>query len=106
MENCREELHALLQEQRLAGASLLVFANKQDIMGSMSDAEIKEALDLPSIRSHHWKIQPCSAVTGENVQAGLEWAVSDVAKRVYWGVIEEKAPNVIVLSKPEKASLA
>ncbi|KEP55694.1 putative GTP-binding ADP-ribosylation factor-like protein Arl2 [Rhizoctonia solani 123E] len=103
MDDCREELHALLQEQRLAGATLLVFANKQDITGSMSDAEIKEALDLPAIRSHHWKIQPCSAVTGENVQAGLEWAVSDVAQRVYWGVIEGKSPNA-VSSKPEKAS--
>ncbi|CAE7187438.1 unnamed protein product [Rhizoctonia solani] len=44
MDDCREELHALLQEQRLAGASLLVFANKQDITGSMSDAEIKEVV--------------------------------------------------------------
>ncbi|CAE6443571.1 unnamed protein product [Rhizoctonia solani] len=105
MEDCREELHTLLQEQRLAGSSLLVFANKQDIMGSMSDAEIKEALDLPSIRSHRWKIQPCSAVTGENVQAGLEWAVSDVAQRVYWGVIEADTPNAIVPPKPEKALL-
>ncbi|CAE6429523.1 hypothetical protein ACGC1H_000907 [Rhizoctonia solani] len=106
MDDCREELHALLQEQRLAGATLLVFANKQDITGSMSDAEIKEALDLPAIRSHHWKIQPCSAVTGENVQAGLEWAVSDVAQRVYWGVIEERAPTATISSKPEKASLS
>ena len=103
MEDCREELHALLQEQRLAGASLLVFANKQDITGSMSDAEIKAALDLPEIRSHHWKIQPCSAVTGENVQTGLEWAVSDVAQRVYWGVVDDHTlsrvsaePGVIV----------
>ncbi|CAE6405071.1 unnamed protein product [Rhizoctonia solani] len=99
MENCHEELHALLQEQRLAGASLLVFANKQDIIGSMSDAEIKEALDLPSIRSHRWRIQPCSAVTGENVQAGLEWAVSDVAQRVYWGVMDESAPNATAPAK-------
>ncbi|CAE6485419.1 unnamed protein product [Rhizoctonia solani] len=104
MGDCREELHALLQEQRLAGASLLVFANKQDIVGSMSDAEIKEALDLPSIRSHHWRIQSCSAITGENVQAGLEWAVSDVARRVYWGVIEENAPNAIAPSNPRAAS--
>ncbi|CAE6534476.1 unnamed protein product [Rhizoctonia solani] len=106
MDDCREELHALLQEQRLAGASLLVFANKQDITGSMSDAEIKEALDLPAIRSHHWKIQPCSAVTGENVRTGLEWAVSDVAQRVYWGVIEEKAPNATISPQTEKISLA
>jgi ADP-ribosylation factor family len=29
--------------QRLAGASLLVFANKQDIQGSMTDQEIEQA---------------------------------------------------------------
>jgi hypothetical protein len=29
--------------QRLAGASLLVFANKQDIQGSMTDKEIEQA---------------------------------------------------------------
>ncbi|KAG9103031.1 ADP-ribosylation factor-like protein 2 [Ceratobasidium sp. 370] len=88
MNDCREELHALLQEQRLAGASLLVFANKQDITGSMTDEEIKRALDLPSIRSHRWRIQACSAYTGDNVHSGLEWAVSEVAQRVYWGVVE------------------
>lgn len=30
-----------IRQKRLAGASLLIFANKQDITGSMSDAEIK-----------------------------------------------------------------
>jgi ADP-ribosylation factor-like protein 2 len=29
--------------QRLAGASLLIFANKQDIQGSMTDQEIEQA---------------------------------------------------------------
>lgn len=29
--------------QRLAGASLLVFANKQDIQGSMTDKDIEQA---------------------------------------------------------------
>ncbi|KAF8607775.1 putative ADP-ribosylation factor-like 2 [Ceratobasidium sp. AG-I] len=93
MNDCREELHVLLQEQRLAGSSLLIFANKQDITGSMSDAEIKIALDLPSIRSHSWRIQACSALTGENVHSGLEWAVSDVAQRVYYGVVDEKTQS-------------
>jgi hypothetical protein len=40
--------------QRLAGASLLVFANKEDLPGSMTDAEIRDVwlsflLPLPSI---------------------------------------------------------
>ena len=59
MQDCKDELHNLLQEdvsepngpvvctqlsvtQRLAGASLLVFANKQDIQGSLRDHEIEE----------------------------------------------------------------
>ena len=61
MEDCREELHSLIQEdvctrcpyhlnlhpdntlkQRLTGASLLIYANKQDLDGAMSADEIRE----------------------------------------------------------------
>ncbi|KAN0097862.1 ADP-ribosylation factor family domain containing protein [Tylopilus felleus] len=84
IQDCKEELHNLLLEDRLSGASLLVFANKQDIQGSMSDDEIRELLDLPGIKSHHWKIRPCSAVTGQNLVAGLDWVVHDVAHRLYY----------------------
>ncbi|KAI9063503.1 GTP-binding protein [Trametes sanguinea] len=84
MQDCKEELHSLLQEDRLAGASLLIFANKQDIQGSMSSAEIRNALDLQSIKSHHWRILPCSAVTGQNLVEGLDWVVEDVANRLYY----------------------
>src|SRR5216684_123271 len=41
---CLETSPAMsLSLQRLAGASLLVFANKQDIQGSMTDREIEQA---------------------------------------------------------------
>ena len=33
MEDCKKELQALLGEERLLGATLLVFANKQDLPG-------------------------------------------------------------------------
>ncbi|TFY65971.1 hypothetical protein EVG20_g5118 [Dentipellis fragilis] len=84
MRDCKEELHSLLLEDRLAGASLLVFANKQDIQGSMSDREIEEALDLRSIKSHEWTIWSCSAVTGKNLLQGLDWVVNNVASRIYY----------------------
>ncbi|KXN84213.1 ADP-ribosylation factor-like protein 2 [Leucoagaricus sp. SymC.cos] len=87
MRDCKEELHRLLTEDRLAGASLLVFANKQDLQGSVTDAEIRQALDLDSIRSHNWKILSCSAVTGENLISGLDWVVNDVAGRLYYSSI-------------------
>ncbi|GJE84826.1 GTP-binding protein [Phanerochaete sordida] len=85
MDDCKAELHSLLLEDRLAGASLLILANKQDIQGSMSTTEIRNALDLLSIKSHNWKIMPCSAVTGENLVEGLDWVVDDVAQRIYYG---------------------
>ncbi|KAH9950144.1 GTP-binding protein [Amylocystis lapponica] len=87
MKDCREELQSLLLEDRLAGASLLVFANKQDIQGSMKSTEIRDALDLLAIKSHHWKILPCSAVTGENLVNGLDWVVDDVAGRLYYSTV-------------------
>ncbi|KAF9480823.1 GTP-binding protein [Pholiota conissans] len=87
MQDCKQELHSLLTEDRLAGASLLVFANKQDLQGSMTDTEIRDALDLPSITTHRWKIWPCSAVTGANLVSGLDWIVKDVAGRLYYSTI-------------------
>ncbi|KZT13174.1 ARF/SAR superfamily [Laetiporus sulphureus 93-53] len=94
MQDCREELHSLLLEDRLAGASLLIFANKQDLQGSLTSAEIRNALGLLSIKSHHWKILPCSAVTGENLVEGLDWVVDDVARRLYYSTaIGDTAPH-------------
>ncbi|KAI0318111.1 ADP-ribosylation factor family-domain-containing protein [Amylostereum chailletii] len=92
MQDCKEELHSLLQEDRLAGASLLVLANKQDIQGSMRDHEIEQALELPMIKSHEWRIIACSAVTGENLVKGLDWVVGNVASRLYYSTIVDGGP--------------
>jgi len=103
LDDCKEELHSLLLEDRLAGASLLVFANKQDIQGSMTDNEIQQALDLPAIKSHQWSIISCSAVTGYNLMEGLNWVVGEVASRLYYSTFTEGAA-VPVLGKPPVAS--
>ncbi|KAM4537166.1 ADP-ribosylation factor-like protein 2 [Odontesthes bonariensis] len=83
LEDCKQELSALLLEERLAGATLLVFANKQDLPGALSKELIREALDLDKIKSHHWCIIDCSAVTGENLLAGVDWLLDDIAARVF-----------------------
>lgn len=46
LESCREELLVLLKEERLAGATLLVLANKQDLPGALSAQEIKDVSSL------------------------------------------------------------
>ena len=87
LKDCRDELRSLLTQEKLAGASLLVFANKQDIAGALSGPEIVEALGLTDemFKARHWTIQPCSAVTGDGLIAGFDWMVGDVAKRIFMG---------------------
>ncbi|KAG6551583.1 hypothetical protein Mapa_006659 [Marchantia paleacea] len=71
----RHELHSMLQEEELRGAALLVFANKQDLPGSMKEPEeFEEGLDLPALREKRpLHLQRASAVTGEGLVEGLEW---------------------------------
>jgi small GTP-binding protein len=46
----REELNKMLQEDELRDAILLVFANKQDLPNAMSAAEITEKIGLNQLR--------------------------------------------------------
>ncbi|KAI9873477.1 MAG: ADP-ribosylation factor-like protein 2 [Pleopsidium flavum] len=83
IDDCREELAGLLLEERLMGASLLVFSNKVDVGGCMSDEKIREGLQLDAIKTHKWTIIRCSAITGENLKEGLEWVVQDARDRLF-----------------------
>ena len=86
LQDCKDELAVLLKEDRLAGATLLVFANKQDLAGAMTSTEIKEFLELDKIQTRHWSIVGCSAVTGKGLLTGMQFLVQDISKRVLcWG---------------------
>lgn len=43
-----------------------------------------QLLGLDDIKSHAWRIQPCSAVTGQNLLKGFDWMIDNVASRVYY----------------------
>ncbi|CAN9114060.1 ADP-ribosylation factor [Alternaria alternata] len=83
IDDCRNELAGLLLEERLSGASLLVFKNKSDVPGSMTEDEICEGLRLDAIKTHKWHVMTCSAMTGMNLQEGLEWVVQDAKARLF-----------------------
>ncbi|KOS19213.1 ADP-ribosylation factor-like protein 2 [Escovopsis weberi] len=83
VDDCREELHGLLQEERLAGACLLIFANKMDVDGCMTEQEIISLLRLGEIKTHQWHVLQSSAMTGMNLQEGLAWVVGDAKKRLF-----------------------
>ncbi|VDN95519.1 unnamed protein product, partial [Brugia pahangi] len=83
MDDCKRELGSLLVEERLAGASLLVLANKQDLSSSASSEEIEELLGLRNLKSHHWNIYGCSAFTGENLLEAIDWLCVDISSRLF-----------------------
>ncbi|XP_039083812.1 putative ADP-ribosylation factor-like protein 5C isoform X1 [Hyaena hyaena] len=72
----REELYRMLAHEALRDASVLIFANKQDMKDSMTTVEISQFLTLSAIKDHPWHIQGCCALTGEGLPEGLQWMKS------------------------------
>lgn len=72
------ELAELLSEEKLNNVPLLVFANKQDLFNAAPASELAEGLNLPAIRDRKWQIQACSAVSGEGLKDGLDWACKNI----------------------------
>ncbi|KAK0416740.1 hypothetical protein QR680_012655 [Steinernema hermaphroditum] len=75
----KQQFYSMLTREDLTKAAVLIFANKQDVDGAMTAAEISEELNLTSIKSHRWQIQPCCALSGEGVEKGLEWIASNIS---------------------------
>ncbi|XP_076327976.1 ADP-ribosylation factor-like protein 5B [Tachypleus tridentatus] len=69
----KEELWKMLNHEDLNKTSVLVYANKQDLKGCMTPAEISDQLKLTSLKKHRWRIQACCALSGEGLYQGLEW---------------------------------
>ncbi|CAN4106532.1 unnamed protein product [Withania somnifera] len=68
----KEEFHAILEEEELKGAVVLIYANKQDLPGALDDAAVTEALELHKIKNRQWAIFKTSAVKGEGLFEGLD----------------------------------
>ena len=83
LKDCKEELHNLLKQEKLAGATLIVLCNKQDINGALKVEEIKNLLELESITSRHWMIMPCCGLTGDGLKEGLNWIMDDISSRIF-----------------------
>ena len=74
----KSELMAMLQEEDLKDAKLLVFANKQDQEGALGAAEISQALGLDTIKNRQWTIQQTAAKQGVGLFEGFDWLVTQI----------------------------
>ena len=81
IDDAREELQRMLNEDELRDALLLVFANKQDLPNAMNAAEITDKLGLHSLRNRHWYIQATCATSGDGLYEGLEWLSNNLKRK-------------------------
>lgn len=69
----REELQAILREDQLREAAVLVFANKQDLPNAISVNEVVDNLGISNIRERKWFVQGSCAVSREGLYEGIDW---------------------------------
>merc|ERR1719262_1863989 len=81
IEDAREELNKMLNEDELRDAELLVFANKQDLPNAMTAAEVTEKLGLNNMRNRQWFIQSACATTGDGLYEGLDWMSRTLSRK-------------------------
>ena len=72
-DDSKTQFYKLLSNDALKNAIILIYANKQDLPGAKSVAEIIQIYELDTIKDHIWHIQPCSAQTGEGLITGMKW---------------------------------
>lgn len=80
LDEAAEELNSLLRESELSNCSLLVLANKQDLPGAMSLAEITNKLNLSGCGLRKWYVQSTVASSGEGLYEGLDWLGKNLPK--------------------------
>ncbi|XP_077995476.1 uncharacterized protein LOC144448959 [Glandiceps talaboti] len=75
----KEELFGILESDEMTrGAPVVVLANKQDLPGASSPAELIEALGLRSLRDNPWYVQGAVATNGGGIYEGLSELASMV----------------------------
>ena len=67
-----QELNELLEDEKLSGVPLLVFANKQDLFSAAKASEIADGLGLQTVRGRSWQIQACSAKKNEGIEVSVK----------------------------------
>lgn len=72
-EESKIQFHKMLNNPALKNATILIFANKQDLPGAKTVNKLIEDYEFDKIKSHVWQIQSCSALKGEGLVTGIKW---------------------------------
>ena len=100
VEDAKEELSKMLNEDEMRDAALLVFANKQDLDGAASGPELTKVLGLLERKDCSHRVSPCIAKPPEGqpvdkrISQSLDWLLNAIDKdyaKLNDRVVTEKA---------------
>jgi Arf/Sar family protein len=77
----KEEFHSIVNDAFMKNSAILIFANKQDLAGALTTADIVQAFDLASLKGRKWHVQASCATQGLGLYEGLDW-LSDTLSRM------------------------
>ncbi len=52
-----------------------------DLLNAMSTDEIRDGLNLKSVRERKWTIQACSSKDGEGLEEGFKWIMANMRQK-------------------------
>lgn len=91
LERAIKELQIVMNDVRMQGKPVLIFANKQDLPGAKSAEEMSSIIAKvvgESSAQRPWRCIECTGSTGEGLQTGFQWITDCIA-----GNIAFDAPN-------------
>ncbi|GFR41829.1 hypothetical protein Agub_g2603, partial [Astrephomene gubernaculifera] len=76
----RAAFDRMLEHRELAGAPLLIMANKQDLDGATSALDVGQVFGIERLEGRQFKVLPVSAYTGQGLKDGVEWLVETIKR--------------------------
>ena len=68
----------------MTGVPILIYANKQDLKGSLSPNEVTEKMgikNMKNMKGREWIVQGSSGIDGKGVIEGLDWLTIILLKK-------------------------
>jgi signal recognition particle receptor subunit beta len=78
LDDARNELLRVTQENDLREAPILILANKQDLADALTPPEIAKLLELEKIPQRKWLLLGSSASQGKGLAEGMEWLSNNI----------------------------
>lgn len=80
LKEASNELRLILEDCELRKSILLILANKQDVPGALSTADIANLMKMHEILDRKWYIQGTCALQTEGLYEGLDWLAAELNK--------------------------